>query len=749
MSMNNIGILQKEYCTGCSMCANICHHNAISMISDTEGFLFPQVNLNCTNCGLCASRCPILSQSFEKNMVATHGYAIQCSDADRYLCSSGGAFKVIAYVTIKNGGVVCGAAYNSDYSHVEHVVVDSMKNLDRLYKSKYVQSDIGNTYKTLKHYLDQEKDVVFSGCPCQVAALKRYLNKEYKNLITVDLLCHGVPSPMAYKYFIKEKNPWNKTIKKVDFRDKKYGWGTNLTISFKDGTEVTEPYNGTYFRAFLSGLNMRQSCYHCQWASKSRTGDITLGDFWGCDGFSKDLNDAKGTSIVICNTPKGKEYVNRCKIYFKLFDEIAFNDVYRVSEKTNWAFHTPTPENKRRKCFFNHLKTDGFYKATRYAERQIMDVGIVGWWIQNNRSNYGSTLTDYALGKYIESLGLSVAYISPPNFDREYAGEFNKKYDYRMTTKYDYDGLVENNKYIDTFVVASDVLWFYDAMIQTGYMHMLEFVDDNKKKLAYAASFGKIDRFIPKEELPKVKYLLSRFDSISMREQQGVDVLRDKFSIESTRVLDPVFICDTKEWNPIIANSKLRLEKDYVFAYLMDPTPEKASELKKFADRHHCALITIPDRQNNYKEKSAILEKYGLIPNASLEDYLYCFKHAKYTVTDSFHGLCFSIIFRKPFYALVNRARGASRFEDLAGIFRLNNRLIENMKEINANATRNEDIDYTFVDGVIEKEIERSREWLRTNLAVQKRNIDIPKSTVLNYKLYCIQQQLNNLTKNE
>jgi coenzyme F420-reducing hydrogenase beta subunit len=742
--MRNVDILSKEYCTGCGLCANCCPHNAIEMISNEDGFLMPHINNNCVNCGLCASKCPILSQKSGKKPVADICYAVQCRDEDRFECSSGGAFKAFANYALKNGGAVCGATFNKDFTRLSHKLVKKSKELDGLFKSKYLQSEMGDVYKEIKDFLNTGKFLVFSGCPCQVAALQQYVNYEYTNLITIDILCHGVPSPVAYRYFLNEKNPKKKLIKKVDFRDKKYGWGKNLTIEFSDGTETREPYNGTYFSAFLSGLNMRECCYNCQWASKNRVGDITIGDFWGCADYRKELNDNKGTSLVLCNTKIGAEFVQKCKNDFKLFEQMAFSDVYKVSEKINWAFHTPTPKNRFRKCFFKHLKEDGFYNATRYAQRQILDVGIVGWWIQNNRSNYGSTLTDYALGRYIESLGLSVAYISPPNFNRDYAGEFNKRYGYRMTAQYDYGSMIENNKYIDTFVVASDVLWFYDAMIQTGYTFMLDFVDDNKKKIAYAASFGKIDKFIPEEEHPKVKYLLSRFDGISMREQQGVDVLKDKFDLSSTRVLDPVFLCDLECWNEIARNSNMEIKENFVFAYLMDPTPEKAMELQTFADRHNWKLVTIPDRQNNYQDKAKILAKYGLLANASLEDFIYCFKHAKFVITDSFHGMCFSIIFRKSFYALVNRARGASRFEDLAENFRLKHRLLENMSELNVKPYKNDNLDYFEVEKYILSEISKSKEWLVGQLSSEKKPIKIKESTLIDYKLYVLQQQLKN-----
>ena len=247
---------------------------------------------------------------------------------------------------------------------------------------------------------------------------------------------------------------------------------------------------------------------------------------------------------------------------------------------------------------------------------------------------------------------------------------------------------------------------------------------------------------IPAEEMPKAQYLLSRFDAISMREQQGVDVLKNKFSLQSCRVLDPVFLCDLNNWDIISNNSKLKIQEEYVFAYLMDPTAEKARQLKIFADRHSCKLITIPDRQNNYQEKAKILEQYGLIQNASLEDYLYCFKNAKYTITDSFHGMCFSIIYRKPFYAVINRDRGASRFEDLAKVFKLSDRLLEDMRELNVKPYRNDELDYSNSDRHIALEILKSKNWLYNQLISEKQFKSVNELIKLNYEIYSLRQQL-------
>lgn len=193
---------------------------------------------------------------------------------------------------------------------------------------------------------------------------------------------------------------------------------------------------------------MRKSCFSCKYASSSRPGDLTLGDFWGVEKFKIDWNDKKGTSLVMCNSIKGVGLLENISSQLRRIEEVPRDRVLEIAEKANGALIRPTKEPIMRKCFFEHLKKDNFSKALKYAETGYMDVGIVGWWIETPRSNYGSTLTDYALYVYLRSLGLSVAVISPPNFDRANAGGFNKKYGYRMTQKYTYDEMTKNNQWL-------------------------------------------------------------------------------------------------------------------------------------------------------------------------------------------------------------------------------------------------------------------------------------------------------------
>lgn len=743
--IKNIKLLDKTLCTGCGLCLNVCPFGAIKMKADDEGFLFPDVDGKCTQCGLCAKKCPQLSHKVLENGRA-ECYAAQCEEPLRGSGSSGGVFAALAENIIHKKGAVCGAAFDNNFRELSLVSVTDQEHLKKLYKSKYVQSNVGKIYSETKERLERGETVLFSGCPCQIDALNTFLGKRYENLITVDILCHGVPSPLAYKKFLEEVSEGgNKQIVSVDFRDKKYGWGTLLSVAFADKTVHYDYYNGNYFRAFLSGLSMRESCFRCKYSQFARVGDITLGDFWGVKNYKASFDDGKGTSLIICNTPKGKRFLEEIKQRFAVLEQVPNKTVLEISEKANAALVRPTYKPQMRRCFFYHLKKgDSFSKSLRYAETSLLDVGILGWWNETPRSNYGSTLTNFALYRYILSLGLSAAMVSPPNFDRKYAGEFNKRYRYRMTAKYTSQEMAENNKYIDTFIVASDVLWYYDAFIKTGYFFMLDFVNDDKRKISYATSFGNTQRFFPKEEILKAHTLLNRFDGVSVREYEGVEICKNRLGITAAQVLDPVFICDRANYDELANNADRKTRGKFLFVYMLDPTPEKAEILGKIAKKLHLQLVAITDKQFNAEEKANILKKYGILEQASIEELVYHIKKADFIVTDSYHGMCFSLIFRKSFLALVNRARGASRFETLAEDFKIQDRMIENLREALDKPYLLQAMDYSEISNRIEEETERSKQWLN-NALFSDRNKQFINSEILEEEIIRLKDIVNSL----
>lgn len=744
--MENVSILEKSKCTGCALCMNICPFNAIEMKSDEEGFLRPFINDKCTHCGLCAKKCPALSKQLNLNK-EYKCFAVWGKEKFRNQGSSGGVFPILAEYVASNGGIVYGASFDETYQKVALTKITKPKELNKLYKSKYVQSEVGLIYQDVKHNLDNGKFVLFSGCPCQVDALKSYLGKDYENLLTIDILCHGTPSPLAYKKFLEEvSNNDLKNISSVDFRDKKYGWGKLIKITNKDNSIHYDYYNEPFLRTFTSGLINRPSCYQCPYSNQKRSADITLGDFWGISEIEPEFNDNQGTSLVLINTKKGENLFNLNKKLYDKFKEIDIKTMLELSNRKNGALSPRNYINKMHKCFFKHLKTNSFSKSVRYAEKAIMDIGIVGWWIQTSRSNYGSTLTDFALYQYLGELGLSVAFISPPNFDRNNAGEFNKRYDYRMTMKYSPEQMVENNKYFDGYIVASDTLWYYDAMINQGYNFLLDFADDDKRKISYATSFGNTKRFFPDSEIPYAKFLMNKFDHVSVREFEGVDICKNVFEVDATQVMDPVFLCNQSNWEMLANNAERKTSGKFLFSYILDPTPDKATELQKLAKKLKLKLVTVTDRQNKAEERENILKDCGIISKATIEEVVYHLKNASFVVTDSFHGYCFSLIFNKPFVVLINRIRGASRFDTLSSITNTKNQMFESFKEFeNIKPEELLNLNYSNINELIHVAVNDSKIWLNNALFSKKEKKVLSTELMLGKELYDTKKKLSKL----
>ena len=305
-----ISFLEKKNCCGCSACASVCPCNAIAMNSDDEGFLYPVVDETvCIGCNKCVQSCPVINSSEKDGEKPSAYWAINADEKVRAESSSGGVFSVLAENTIKSGGIVFGAAMSDNCRSVRHISVDSIDDLYKLRGSKYVQSDISDSYIFVKKYLDNGKTVLFSGTPCQIEGLLGFLGKNYDNLICVDLICHGVPSPKVWGKYVKfvEKKTTSET-ESVSFRSKRYGWHKySLLFSFKDKTEkINILPDDLFMKSFLSDICLRPSCYSCKFKKMSRKSDITLADFWGVERLIPEIDDDKGVSLVIVHSLKGE-----------------------------------------------------------------------------------------------------------------------------------------------------------------------------------------------------------------------------------------------------------------------------------------------------------------------------------------------------------------------------------------------------------------------------------------------------------
>lgn len=359
----SIQIMDKKKCIGCQACLSVCPKKCITMQEDDEGFLYPTLKKKkCIECNLCLEVCPVLKNySSSKNIHIKAYAAINRNDHIRMQSSSGGIFTSLAEIVIDQGGVVFGAAFNKDFS-VNTIFVDNKEDVVALQGSKYVQSDVGDSFKLARDFLNAGILVLFSGTPCQIGGLYAYLQTDYKNLITVDLICHGVPSPLVWrKYLDYQKSDSQSEIESISFRSKKTGWKDySLLFEFKNKEDRLINHNEDLFmRVFLSDLCLRPSCYNCLFKTKNRLSDITLADFWGIENILPNMDDNKGTSIVILNSLRGRYYFQQIAESIKYDNSFEYNQIQRY----NSAYLSSAKEPNDRKLFFRYIKKYNFDKA--------------------------------------------------------------------------------------------------------------------------------------------------------------------------------------------------------------------------------------------------------------------------------------------------------------------------------------------------------------------------------------------------
>lgn len=346
-------ICEIEKCTGCFACMNICEHKAIQITYDKMGKSIPIIDENrCIKCNLCETICP---QNRSKRLVEPKKIfaAWSKNKTDQIDSASGGVATVFSRNIIENKGIVCGAVCEN--KETTHMCADSLQQIEKMRGSKYVQSNIDYVYKEIKEHLLSLKNVLFIGTPCQVAGLKAYLNKEYKKLITVDLICHGVP-PQAY---ITEhlnallKNKWDR----YSFRGK---YDYKLTVYYNDQIVYSRyPEHEKYFFPFMKGMIVRDNCYNCEYACKKRIADITIGDFWGIKHSSLTRSYNGRISLVMLNTDKGEDFWENVKDNF-VFEERTFLE---AANELQTNLREPSPKHIERSIFEQLYPIYGYEKS--------------------------------------------------------------------------------------------------------------------------------------------------------------------------------------------------------------------------------------------------------------------------------------------------------------------------------------------------------------------------------------------------
>ena len=350
----------KENCTGCTACASVCPKKSITMSPDADGFLLPKVNEStCIGCGLCEKTCPVLNL-LNLGTTSPKAYgAFTKDDSLRAQSSSGGLFSELALAVLRDGGTVFAATYDDNFK-VIHTEVKTESELKKLRGAKYSQSDLGDTFLNIKASLDSGRPVLFSGTPCQVGGLKAFLgnDKDNENLITVDFVCHSVPSPMAWQEYVKHRADTDNggiLPKDINLRSKHTGWSryqySNLYL-YQSGNRYESKSGGDlYMKLFVNGYISRESCENCKFKGYSRVSDITLGDFWGIWDISPEIDDDKGISVVLVQSERGAKLLDSIK------DRLTIKQVsLEESSRQNPAMVKASPLNPDRRTALDLIR---------------------------------------------------------------------------------------------------------------------------------------------------------------------------------------------------------------------------------------------------------------------------------------------------------------------------------------------------------------------------------------------------------
>lgn len=389
-----IDIKEKKWCCGCNACVQRCPKSCITMREDNEGFLYPEVNKEvCIDCGLCEKVCPVIHQGAERKPLAI--YAAKNKDEKiRLSSSSGGVFTALAECVIDEDGVVFGAKFDEDWSVVNDYT-ETKEGLAAFRGSKYVQSGIGNSFKNAEQFLKAGRKVLFSGTPCQIAGLRSFLRKEYDNLLTVDFICHGVPSPGVWREYLKEEtarqcggknsvlshpiiNSRDARVESISFRDKRLGWkkfSFALTLSVPDGHGAKNTvllsntkYHNPFLKGFLRDLYLRPSCHHCRAKGFSSGSDITIADFWTVNKYIPRENDRKGISLLFVHKV-GHVYLDAMNVDLI---EMDYTDLYLG----NKVVYSSSYSHKNRSAFFS------LFKSKNYSIVQLIEMHATVSWKQ-------------------------------------------------------------------------------------------------------------------------------------------------------------------------------------------------------------------------------------------------------------------------------------------------------------------------------------------------------------------------------
>lgn len=736
MSRYNQTVLQKanvdnKQCVGCFACSNICPKKCITMRDDictgdigtTEWFYYPWIDEDqCIDCKQCERVCPAVHPQYN-NKKKPEIFIAAASDNIRKISTSGGVYAVLASWILSQGGTVFGSDFDEDFNLITKRA-DTLEGALMFCGSKYVQGFVGETYKDVRYELEKNTPVLFTGTPCQVAGLYGFLGKEYSSLYTMDFICHGVPSGKMFREYLCEIGG-EKRPAEVRFRDKRHGWNNrNLYFDamFEDGYNYSVgDSEDIWFKAFLdSPIFDRASCGDCPFAHIPRQGDVTVGDAWRVELFSPKDYDTRGLSWLSVNNAKGQRLLSEVKKEFQILKK---EDIKNI-KKYNHIFYTAKPASQDRARFFHLKERHSIRESVTYARDTKWDVVLASNFCG---PNYGTLLTHNCLYHVLKNMGLEVCMVENVGVNRSLAPVVNEF----VSEAYDYfdvrDGintyyqLRETNKLADTFIVGSDQVWQTKPFFSGNAFSGLEFVDDGKRKISYATSFGRGDRFHGNEEQRRLmQYYFRRFDRISVREKSGIDILNDFFDIEAEWVLDPILLVGRNYFDEIRSGVTKTNGGKYIFAYMLEPNGNKEGIVVELCRKLQMPSINATFGYGN-PQRSAGWE-LETEEQLSVKDFVATLADSDFVVTDSFHATCIAILYHKQFISIEHETRSSDRVQSLLELTGLSERLKKQPTETKDLDIIEKDIDYEKVDNILNQERIRSRRWLQDSINITKKH---------------------------
>jgi len=588
--------------------------------------------------------------------------AVMADDGMRSGSSSGGAFPVFARQILADGGAVCGAAFDARFV-CRYEVVEDIPSLARLQGSKYVKAAMTAEFLAhVRRILESGRNVLFVGTPCQVAAVKRIFADYHDWLLTVDLICAGCPDQKLFNRYLDDN--WGRdNVASFEFRCKRRGWRHHhylLRIRLKDGREILrEKGEDEYMTAMSSGLGLQEGCLNCPFCTMDRPGDLTIGDFWQVP---KEMDDGKGTSAVLANTERGRRFFESVRAAFARVAEYPPN----LLQERQSRLRTPPTPAVGRKVFWESIAAGLSVKEA--LAKGLTDIGrnVAVLNFHWETVNFGAVLTAYALNRAIRDMGFEVRNIDfrtdlprvlkkpeNPRFD-----EFRRR-NIPMTPPYrDAAALNRLNALFDTFVVGSDQVWNPNIAGWYKDAYFLAFANPKKRMIAAAASFG-ID---PVNAYGKrgLRRLLQPFDAIGVREQSAVERLAEA-GIKARLCIDPVFLLSKDQWLSLAARSKAARGGSHVVWYAVNQYGRDGLSQYFAANDHELSGRLV-----------------HLDASFRIEDWVAAIADASLVLTDSFHGVCFAILFERPFAVVVSTSPKSRRMRDFLAMLGLSGRIFEN-----------------------------------------------------------------------